>query len=96
MLKLGVETINNILSEWASKGVTEEELRDKKTTIVGLFKVTLATTNGLVQTIVSLAERRRPTSYLDEYPLLIQKVTLEEVNNETLIRFFLFLQLKKL
>lgn len=62
-------------------GVAEEELQDKKTTVVGSFKVGLATTSGLASSLLKNAERGFDVAYLDRFPEEVESVTLEEVNS---------------
>ncbi|MCH7733550.1 MAG: insulinase family protein, partial [Candidatus Marinimicrobia bacterium] len=60
--------------------VTEEELAAKKTTITGTYQVTLATTGGLANRIMSIAERGKEMSYIDEFPQEIYSIQLRKVN----------------
>ncbi|MFC1550602.1 M16 family metallopeptidase [Candidatus Neomarinimicrobiota bacterium] len=68
------------LNTWVNEGITAEELEAKKSTITGTFKVGLATTRGLAGQILTNAERGRETSHLDNYPNIINALTLEQVN----------------
>ena len=67
------------VSEWIS-GVTEDELNAKKETITGSYKVGMATTGGLAGQILRNAERGYEDEMLDQYPGIIQDISLEEVN----------------
>jgi zinc protease len=67
------------VSEWIS-GVTEDELNAKKETITGSYKVGMATTGGLAGQILRNAERGYEDETLDQYPGIIQDISLEEVN----------------
>ena len=69
------------INKWYKKGVLEKELISKKSTITGSYKVALDTTSGLVSQILSNAERKKTISYLDEYVSIINKISLEEINN---------------
>jgi zinc protease len=81
LLEQGRFATEEQLQKWVSEGVTAEELEAKKSTITGTFKVGLATTRGLAGQILSNAERGRPNSHLDNYPNIINALTLEQVND---------------
>jgi len=81
LLQKGIDSSLHQIHEWAKNGATEEELKNKKTTIVGNFKVALSTSRGLAVNIITNAERGRLVSYLDEYPKLIQEISLKKVND---------------
>jgi zinc protease len=68
------------IRRWVEDGVTAEELAAKKTTITGTYKVGLATTRGKAWQILTNAERGRPNEYLDQYPEIINSLTLDQVN----------------
>jgi len=80
LLKKGVEALAFETKKFISKGVTAKELTDKKQTIAGSYKVSLSTTNGLATIILSNAEHDRPKDFIDEYPKLIERITLAQVN----------------
>ena len=80
LLQKGLESTNREIKNWIEKGITEEELENKKSTIVGQFKVQLSTTNGIANQIHSFLQRGFDVDYLEEYPKLIESLTLEQVN----------------
>ena len=69
------------LNKWVENGVTKAEVDAKKSTITGSYKVGLATTRGLAGQILTNAERGRPNSYLDNFPELINALTVDQINN---------------
>ena len=81
ILKKGVEATKEQVDLWFNKGVTEDELSAKKTTISGSYKVSMDSTAGLAAKILSNAEHGRELSYLDEYPKIIESISLSEVNS---------------
>lgn len=81
LLGRGIQESRKIFETWTKDGVTEEELDEKKKTISGEYIVGLETTGSLSGGICAVAERGKPISYLDEYPEIIKKITLEEVNS---------------
>jgi len=79
-LEKAKQSINKQLDLWYKKGVTEEELKSKKTTITGMYQVGLDTTSGLATRILITAERGKELSFMDEYPHIITAITLDQVN----------------
>lgn len=69
------------LKRWVEEGITDKELRDAKTRTSGSFKVQLATTSGMAATILSFVERGFSPEYIDEYPQLVNALSLDEVNS---------------
>lgn len=65
---------------WLDKGVSEAELKAKKTTITGVYKVALSTTGGMAAQLLSIAQRNIKIDFLDQYPDKINALTLDEVN----------------
>lgn len=80
LLRKGIEETKKIFETWVKDGVTEEELEEKKKTISGEYVVGLETTGSLSGGICAVVERGKPVSYLDEYPEIIRKITLDDVN----------------
>lgn len=76
----GVEATRDEVRRFVEHGVTEAELLDKKTTIVGSFKVGLATTAGLASSLLKNAERGFEVAYLDRFPEEVESVTLKRAN----------------
>ncbi|MBT3479606.1 MAG: insulinase family protein [Candidatus Marinimicrobia bacterium] len=72
-------TIEQILN-WYKNGVTQDELEAKKTTIAGAYQVGMDSTGGLMAQILSNAEKNRSVEYLDQYPDLISRITLDQTN----------------
>ncbi|MFQ6615621.1 MAG: M16 family metallopeptidase [Fidelibacterota bacterium] len=81
LLQRGYASVMKQLDGWVKDGVTPEELETKKTTITGVYAVSLASTGGLAGRTLSLLEQGRDLSYLDEYPERIRELSLEKVNH---------------
>ena len=79
LLDRGIKSTLEQIKKWRETGVSKEELESKKSTIVGQFKVNLSTSRGLASSILINAERGRSVGYLDEYPALIEKISVEQV-----------------
>lgn len=77
----GIEATKEVIQDYIDKGASEAELNQKKTTIVGTFKVELATTGGLASNILRGVQNGFGTAYLDEFPTRVTEATLQEVNN---------------
>ncbi len=76
----GVEETIGEVRRFVDEGVREDELADKKTTVIGAFKVGLATTSGLASSLLKNAERGFDVGYLDRFPDEMEAVTLDEAN----------------
>jgi len=81
LFQKGLDATMVQVNKWVKEGITTEELENKKTNLVGSFKVGMATTNGMASTILNFIERGLEPSYIEQYPKDIQKVTLKEVND---------------
>ncbi len=80
-LMRGVEETVKEVRRFVEGGLTQDELNDKKTTVVGSFQVGLATTNGLASTLLKNAERGFDVGYLDRFPDEVESVALEQAND---------------
>jgi zinc protease len=81
LLHQGYSSTMRELKRWFNEGVSEEELKNAKTRMIGSYKIGLSTTGGLASQILSFAERGYSPSYLDEYPELVADLSLNEVNS---------------
>ena len=80
-LEKGIEATRDEVRRFVEEGPTADELQDKKTTIAGNFKVGLATTAGLASTLYQHAILGFDVGYLDQYPLDVEAVTLDQVRD---------------
>ncbi len=81
LLAKGYNSTMREFKRWVNEGVTAEELKAAKTRAIGSYKVGLSTTGGMATRLLSITQRGYEPSYMDEYPDLINAVTLDEVNN---------------
>jgi zinc protease len=79
-IDLAIGTTLEIVNEYISDGITEAELADEKSSLVGSFKIGLATNSGLAGQIVGTEVFGLGVKYLDEYPSLISAITKEQVD----------------
>ena len=80
LVEKGIRSTLSIIDKWFAKGVTERELDAKKTTLNGSFQVSLDTTSGLIDKILTNAEKGRNISYLDNYTNKINVLNKDEIN----------------
>ncbi|MCF6270001.1 MAG: insulinase family protein [Melioribacteraceae bacterium] len=80
LLARGYSSTMREFKRWVKDGVTADELKAAKTRAIGGYKVGLSTTRGMAVRLLSITERGLEPSYMDEYPEIINAVTLEEVN----------------
>ncbi len=80
LLQQGLASTRRELQRWWQDGVTQDELTARKTNLVGLFKLGLATSSGLAATVLRTVQRGLPLSWLDDYPRAVQSLTLAQVN----------------
>lgn len=76
----GIASTLKQIKKWHDSGVSKEELDAKKTTINGLFKVSLDTTGGIIDKILTNSEKGREITYLDNYTKLINELDKNKVN----------------
>lgn len=69
------------LKIWRNDGLTAAELKDSKSSLIGSFKIGLATTSGMASNILSVVQRGEEPSYIYKYPAELEAVTLEQVNS---------------
>ena len=62
-------------------GMTDKALATKKTELTGSYQVSLATSHGLASALHAIAKQGKKLSFIDEYPLLIQSITLAQVKS---------------
>ncbi|GGE96056.1 M16 family metallopeptidase [Flavobacterium limi] len=81
LFQKGLDATMVQVDKWVKDGITATELENKKTNLIGSFKVGMSTTNGMARTILSFVERGLEPNYIEQYPNDIEKVTLKQVND---------------
>ena len=79
-LEPGIAATMRQIKQFVEEGVSQAEVSEKKATVIGAFKVGLATTEGLANQLSANAERGFDLDYIDRYPERVDEVMLEEVN----------------
>jgi zinc protease len=80
LLDKGVASTKREIERWWRDGITQEELAARKTDLIGSYKVSLATTDGLARALLRTVQRGKPLSWLDDYPRAIDLLTVDQVN----------------
>ncbi|MDX1438678.1 MAG: pitrilysin family protein [Rubricoccaceae bacterium] len=79
-LEQGIEATMKVIRQFVEEGITADELDAVKTTLSGTHVVGMATTGGLAARLLVNSERGFPVSYLDDYPSLVDSITVDDVN----------------
>lgn len=80
LLDKGIASTQKQLTLWYNEGVTNKEVTDRKTNLIGTFKVALATTDGMANQLLATVNRGLPLSWLDTFPTEIAALTPAQVN----------------
>jgi zinc protease len=81
LLDKGIASTRRELDKWWQNGVTPAELAARKTNLIGTYQVGLATTEGMAGAMLQTLHRGKPLSWLDDYPSVIQALTVEQINS---------------
>lgn len=79
-LEEGLDRSEAMIKDWASKGISEEELKDQKVEMEGSFDVQFDNTGNVVHELHKTLLLDQPIKSLDEFKSKVRNVTLEEVN----------------
>lgn len=80
LLDKGVASTQKQLNLWYNDGVTDKEVSERKTNLVGRYKVALATTDGMANQLLATVNRGLPLTWLDTYPGEISALTPAQIN----------------
>jgi len=78
-IKVALSEIQSQIENWYKFGITETEINFKKLSYIGSYRVSLAGLGSLCDTIHFVTSRGKPLSYIDEYPKLLENLTLSKV-----------------
>jgi zinc protease len=81
LVKKGRVAAMEQIEHWIAGGIEKNELRAKKTTIIGSYQVSFSTTGGIATQILINSERGRSVDYLDRFPEEIAAISLDQVNS---------------
>ncbi|MGH9841038.1 MAG: M16 family metallopeptidase [Blastocatellia bacterium] len=79
-IDLAVGASLEIVNDYIANGIRQEELDDEKSSLIGSFKLGLATNSGMASQITGTEVFSLGVKYLDEYPSLISAITKEQVD----------------
>lgn len=80
LLDQGIASTKRQFDLWYEQGVTEQEVANVKSDLIGYYKVGLATTGGMAGAILTAVQRGYDLDWLDEYPRAVEALTAEQVN----------------
>jgi zinc protease len=80
MLDQGIASTRRQLDMWFQKGVTAAEVEFRKTFLIGVFQVSLSTSDGLASTFLNTLNRGYSLDWVDDYPAKIRALTVQQVN----------------
>ena len=80
LLGKGIESTRREIRQWWQGGVTQAEVDARKQSLIGTFEVSLSTTRGLANALLTAVQRGYDARWLDEYPQRIRALTVGEVN----------------
>ncbi len=80
LLEKGLASIRRQLALWYEGGATPAEIAARKSSLIGAFKVDLATTDGMAAALLGAVTRGYDLGWLDEFPGRINGLTDDQVN----------------
>jgi zinc protease len=81
LLKQGLSSTHRELVKWQRDGISEAELDYRKSALAGEHRVSLATSGGLADSILSTIRHGLDLSWIDDYPKKVDALTLKQVNS---------------
>ena len=79
-IETAIDTSLQIVSDYLASGISEAELADEQSAMVGSYKVGLATNAGIAGQLASVELFKLGIDFLDRYPDVIRAVTKDEVD----------------
>jgi zinc protease len=79
-IKRARDIVASIVSDYLKEGITSDELDTEKSHLSGVFAVQLRSCRHIAQRLTFYEIAGVGTSYIDDYPANLDKVTVEEVN----------------
>lgn len=79
-IDLAIDTTLEIVNDYISSGIREDELQDEKSSVSGSFKVGLATNSGMAGQISNTELFGLGENYLDEFPALVASLTKPQID----------------
>lgn len=79
-LEEGIRETRSVLAEFVSSGVSEEELQERKQTMIGSYEVDLSTTSGVASRLLLHMHRGWDPTRIDSHPQKVGAIQTDEVN----------------
>ena len=86
-VELAIKASREIVEEFISGGIRDDELRDEQSAWTGSFQIGLATNSGMATQLASAELHGLGVSHLDVFPELVTALTKSEVN-DAIRRYF--------
>jgi zinc protease len=81
LLDKGIASTRRELQRWWKDGITEDELTARKQGLIGSYRVSLSTTTGLANAILTNLQRGYDVSRLEEFPDAVHTLTRDGINS---------------
>jgi zinc protease len=79
-IDLAIDTTLEIVNDYISGGIREDELQDEKSSVTGSFKIGLATNAGMAGQIANAELFELGVDYLDRFPGLVNALTKPQID----------------
>ncbi|MGE0127238.1 MAG: M16 family metallopeptidase [Blastocatellales bacterium] len=79
-IDLAIGATTEIVNDYIANGIREDELKDEQSSMIGSFKLGLATNGGIASQIAATELFGLGVKYLDEYPSLVSLITKTDVD----------------
>ncbi len=79
-IDLAIGATMEIVNDYIANGIREEELKDEQSSMIGSFKIGLATNGGMAGQIAASELFGLGVKYLDDYPSLVSLITKPDVD----------------
>jgi zinc protease len=80
-IDMAVGATVEIVDDYITNGIREDELNDEQSSIIGSFKIGLATNGGIAGQIAASELFGLGVKYLDDYPSLVSAITKADVDD---------------
>jgi zinc protease len=80
-IDMAVGATVEIVDDYIAQGIREDELKDEQSSIIGSFKIGLATNSGIASQIAASELFGLGVKYLDEYPSMVSAITKPDVDD---------------
>src|SRR5262245_22992930 len=79
-IDLAIGATIEIVDDYIANGIKEDELKDEQSSMIGSFKIGLATNGGMASQLGAAELFGLGVKYLDEYPTLVSQITKADVD----------------